>query len=103
MNTTTNDKPSSWRSFALFGLGLAAMAGAGVNLVISEGGTGAFRWILVAFLLLMAMLAGGLVLDWSRLDRATKFMQTLALAACVTLLAALAIVLPGTLSTMWNS
>jgi cytochrome c oxidase subunit IV len=101
MNESANQ--SSWRSFALFLAGLLAMLGALANLVISEGGSGALRWILVAYLLLMALLAGGLALDWSRLDRVTRVVQVFALMAAATLLLALAIILPGTLSSMWSS
>lgn len=94
---------SSWRSFAIFGLGLLAVLGAFVNLVYSEGGSGAFRWLLIAFFVLVLSLGAGLAIDWRRMDRWTRAVQVLALAGCVVMLVAIGMVFPDVLRIMWES
>lgn len=105
MEATDNPvaKASSWRSFAIFGLGLLAVAGAFVNLVASEGGSGAFRLLLISFLVLVVSLLAGLVVDWRRLDWLTKTVQTLALVGCVVMLIGVGMVFPDVLRVMWES
>ena len=96
-------KDSSWRSFAIFGLGLLAVLGAFLNLVYSEGGSGAFRNLLIAFFVLVLSLGAGLAIDWRRLDRVTRFLQVVALVGCVVMLAAVGIIFPDVLRIMWES
>jgi hypothetical protein len=96
-------KDSSWRSFAIFGVGLFAVAGAFINLVASEGGSGAFRLLMSSFLVLVASLLAGLVVDWRRLDWLTKVVQTLALVGCVVMLVGVWITFPDVLRLLWDS
>src|SRR6476659_7214816 len=70
---------NSWRSFALFGFGLLVLLGSAWNLVATEGGHGARRWVLIAFMVVVASLAAGLAIDWRRLDWLTRAVQMIAL------------------------
>jgi hypothetical protein len=96
-------KDSSWRSFAIFGVGLLTVAAAFFNLVSSEGGSGAFRLLLISFLVLVVSLLVGLVIDWRRLDWLTRVVQTLALVGCVVMLVGVGIIFPDVLRMMWES
>ena len=103
MNAMQEKPESSWRSFAIFGVGLLAVAGAFLNLVSSEGGTGAFRWLLIGFLILMASLGLGLAVDWKRLDAWTRALQVVALVGSVVMIVAVGLVFPDVLRIMWES
>jgi cytochrome c oxidase subunit IV len=102
--TTTATPPrdtSSWRSFALFGFGLLVLLGAAGNLVATEGGHGAMRWVLIAFMVVVASLAAGLAIDWRRLDWLTRAVQTIALALSLVMIVGVWIYFPDVLRMMW--
>ena len=100
-----NDVPNNntWRSFALMGLGFLAVAGAAAYLAASEGGHGAFRWLLISFFFLLATLAAGVVIDWRRLDRLSLVLQLAALALSVVMVVAVGLIFPDALRMMWQS
>jgi len=100
---TPTPNASSWRSFAIFGVGLLTVAAAFLNLVASEGGSGAFRLLLIAFLVLVLSLLVGLIIDWRRLDWLTRVVQTLALVGCVVMLVGVGVMFPDVLRIMWES
>jgi hypothetical protein len=105
MKTKAKTTPGadSWRSLALFGVGLLAMAAASLNLIAAEGGHGAMRWVLVAFVVLLATLAGGLVVDWRRLDGLTRGVQLFALVLGLVMFVALGLYFPDVLRMMWEA
>ena len=100
---STTPGADSWRSFALFGVGLLAMTAASLNLIASEGGHGALRWLLVAFVILLASLAGGLVVDWRRLDGLTRGVQLFAFVLGLVMFVALGLYFPDVLRMMWEA
>jgi predicted membrane channel-forming protein YqfA (hemolysin III family) len=94
---------SSWRSFALFGVGLALLAAALANLVMTEGGHGAFRWLMIAFVALLGLLGVGLAIDWRRLDGLTRAVQLAALVLGGVMIVAMAIIFPDVPRMLWQS
>jgi cytochrome bd-type quinol oxidase subunit 2 len=95
--------PSAWRSFVLLLLGLLGVGLAAWNLVASRAGEHAFRWLLLSFIGVIASLAVGLAIDWTRMDRWTRGFQVAALAACLLFFAVVASVFPGVLQQLWDT
>ena len=100
---STTPGADSWRSFAMFMVGVVVMAAACGYLVASEGGRGAMRWVLVAFILLLASLGAGLAVDWRRLDGLTRAVQVLALALGLAMVLAVGVYFPDMLRMMWDA
>jgi hypothetical protein len=107
MTDTIETKPApprdtnSWRSFALFGFGLLMLLVAAGNLVATEGGHGAMRWVIIAFMVVVASLAAGLAIDWRRLDWLTRTVQVIALVLSLVMIIGVWVYFPDVLRMMW--